>query len=75
MERTIVKIEIFPDVNEAGERVWRVVPHYRQPSGRTESVPDKRGFATNAEALAEAERLFKVGARICVRSEHYDPHF
>src|SRR5262245_61598177 len=61
VKRIIVKIEIFPDVNEAGERVWRVEPHYRLPSGRTERVPDTRGVATNADALAEAERLVKPG--------------
>jgi len=61
MKQTIVTIEILQDVNEAGERVWRVVPHHRLPSGQTESVPNTRGFASKADALAEAERLVKIG--------------
>lgn len=57
MKTQLVRISIIRDWNERNERAYLVTPYYRMECGRVVSVPDTRGFATRAEAIAEAERI------------------
>ena len=49
----LVKVTVVYDVNDHGERAWLVTPFYRTQHGVV-SVPDSRGWPTQAEAEAHA---------------------
>jgi len=54
---TLLRIDITRDTNDAGEPAYLVTPLYRLPGGRVVTVPDTRGWPTQAEALADASRI------------------
>jgi hypothetical protein len=54
---TLIRIEIERGRNENGESAFLVTPYFLTKDGRTLSVPDSKGWATESEAREEAEYI------------------
>lgn len=59
---TLLRVSVYPDVNDSGEQRWFVTPYYRR-DGVVMSVPDDRGWPTQEEARADADRLLNSNRR------------
>lgn len=53
---TLIRVDVRRDENEYGELAWLVTPLYDH-NGRPMTVPDDKGWPTEAEAIIEAGRI------------------